>query len=153
MRKKRIAIILIGVIIITTIIPIFSIEAKSVSLNSDIKITIGAGMLRGTIAGFSFSRTIGLGTNIRVKNEGIESYNGSWELVYSSFSGDFIKSQKGNFTVSPDDPIPYHKAVIIYTTFLNKICRLNMTVKVGDYEISRIGIRIGPLVVLGNYIK
>ena len=152
MRKKRIAGILVLLLIFTTIIPIFSIEAKSVSLNNDIKITIGAGMLRGTIAGISFARPVGLGTNIRVKNNGNESVNGSWELVYSSFSDDFIKNRKENFNVPPDDPIPYHKGVIIYTTFLNKICRIKMTVKVGDYEISRLGIRIGPLVILGKYI-
>jgi hypothetical protein len=151
MRKKKISSMIIVLIFFTTVIPIFSVEANSVSLNNDIKITIGAGMLRGTIAGISFARPIGFGTNIRVKNNGIDSYNGSWELVYSSFSDDFIKNKKGNFVVTPDDPVPYLKSVIIYTTLKDKICRLSMTVKVGDYEISRSGIRIGPLVVLGMY--
>lgn len=153
MNKKRIICFFICVILFTTILPLHSIKANNTSSGKDINITIGAGMLRLSLAGLSIARPIGIGTNIRVVNNGMDSHNGSWELVYTSLSGDFIKNQKGTFAISPDDPTPFHKGVIIYTTLINKISHLTMTVKVGNNTVSRSGIRFGPIVILGKYNK
>ena len=151
MKIKRIVYFIICILLIATFLSLYSIEANQNTFDNDIKITIGAGMLRFTVAGLSIARPIGFGTNIRVVNKGINTYNASWELVYSSFSGDLINKQKGNFIVTPDDPTPFHKGVIIHTTIINKISLLTMKVNVGNNTVSRSGIRFGPVVLLGKY--
>lgn len=153
MQKNKIFCLFICLLIITTVYSTFSVEAIQPVMDNDIDVSIGAGMIRFTIAGFSHARRIGFGTNIRVINKGTESKDGSWELVYYDFSGEEIINKKGNFTISPDDLLPYLQGVIIHTTLSYKISKVSMTVRVGDYTITRTGIRIGPLVILGQYAK
>ena len=109
-------------------------------------------MIRLSIAGFSHTRRIGLGTNIRVVNNGNESKEGNWELIYSDFSDNMIKNKKGNFTISPDELLPYLKGIIIYTSLADRISKVSLSVEVDDYMVTRTGIRIGPLVIFGRYI-
>lgn len=138
--------------LIITILPVFSVDAYPPSMENDVNISIGAGMIRLSIAGFSYARIIGLGTNIRVVNNGNESKDGNWELVYSDFSDKIIKNKKGNFTISPDELLPYLKGIIIYTTLSDRISKVSMTVEVDGYIVTRTGIRIGPLVIFVRYI-
>jgi len=152
MLKNKFFCLMLCMLVTATLLPDFTADAHQIELDNNINISIGAGMLRGSIAGISHARRIGFGTNIRVVNKGNESKDGSWELVYSDFSDVVIKNKKGNFTLSSDDLLPYIQGIIIYTSFLDKISKLSMTVKVDDYTVTRTGIRIGPLVILGKYI-
>lgn len=128
-----------------------SISAKLADLDDEVKVSIGAGMLRGTIAGFSHARRVGFGINIRIINNKNHSIIGSWELIYSDFSGDLIKSKSMNFVIPADESIPYHSAIMIHTTLKNKIGKLSMIVTIDDNTLSREGLRIGPLIILGKY--
>lgn len=151
MKKNQIYYFLGLIFVISIIFYSYSSSAKIAYFDEDVKVSIGAGMLRGTIAGVSHARRVGFGTNTRIVNNKNHSISGSWELIYSDFSGNLIKNRTMNFAIPADESIPYHSAIIIHTTLKYKISKLSMSVTIDDYSISREGIRIGPLNVLGEY--
>ncbi len=151
MRKSQIIYFFSIFLTLIIIFSSYSINANLEDLDDEVKVSIGAGMLRGTIAGFSHARRVGFGINIRIINNKNHSISGLWELMYSDFSGDLIKSKSMNFVIPADETIPYHSAIMIHTTLKYKIGKLSMTVTIDDYTVSREGLRIGPLTILGEY--
>ena len=132
--KKGLVIAVILLFISVSVIP-----STSASLDSDVEITISAGVLRKSWG------NIGIGLVVTVANSCNHNITGFCIIDYYTLSGDFIRRVKVGFGVPPNAVFGYVGINIIDSPPIN---RLTITVETDSKTASRSGIEIGPFVFL-----